>query len=318
MSLLETSESARARGGPSGRELLLRTTFACNQRCAFCSVAGLGRAVAKGEIEEALDALAREPGPRRELTLSGGEPAADPRLLEIIDAARARGFRRFVLQSNMVFLARRALLPELLRRGVKTFMVSFHSHHPAFYDRITGSRGQMRLAVEGLTRLLAEGKCGVTVNVVVNRFNYRGLPGLMGFLGRLARARPRGRRLKIFFSMINEAGHEKASSFAVDLGRAAPFLREALRVCLREGLTVEKFAGESALPVCLTDEPRRHAAAARAPQGRVRYAERIASGEAAIGRVKRPACRGCAYDARCMGVSARYAALFGLSALEAS
>ena len=188
------------------------------------------------------------------MTLSGGEPAADPRLLEIVDAARKRGFRRFVLQTNAVFLARRGLLPNLVRCGVKTYMVSFHSHRPELYDRITGSRGQMRLAVEGLSRLLAARSCRVTVNVVVNRFNYLDLPGLMGFLGTLARGK--SRRLEVCFSMINEAGHEKAPEFAVDLELAAPSLREALRRCREEGLRVERFAGGSAFPVCLTREPR--------------------------------------------------------------
>ena len=294
--------------GHDGRDLLLRTTFACNQRCPFCFVPLTGRAAEFSEIVAALDAQARRPGPRGALTISGGEPASDPRLPRIIAAARLRGFRRFILQTNGVFLNKPGLLETLIALGVKSYLFSFHSHKAAAYDRITGSRGQQPVAVANLTRLLKRRGCKVTVNVVVNKHNYRDLPGLVSFLAR--RGRP-----SLYFSMINEAGHQKVPAWSVPLEKSAPFLRRAMTLCREAGLPVSRSGGESAFPACLLDDPARHASRRTLPQERVRYAEDFSGEAGAIGRAKRPTCRECFLDSRCSGVPASYASLHGMGAL---
>ncbi len=301
--------------GNSGRDLLLRTTFACTQRCPFCFVPLTGRGADLAEIEAALDAQARRAGPGGTLTLSGGEPALDPRLPDIVAAARRRGFRRFVLQTNAVPLARRGLLETLVGLGVRSYLVSFHARTPALYDRVTGSRGQFARARAGLARLLDAAGCDVTVNVVVNKENYRDLPAWVDAVSRLRSPGSRGRRPSVYFSMINEAGHQKAPDWAVDLARAGPYLRRALARCRRAGWGVARSAGESSFPVCVLSDRSRRAAERPLPQERVRYAEDFSGEDGGVGRAKRPSCRDCPYDARCLGVPAAYARLFGTGAL---
>ena len=305
--------------GRDGLDPLLRVTFACNQRCPFCFVPVTGRGADLGDIEIKLDALVRSAEFRGELTISGGEPTMDRRLPRILAAARRRGVSRFVLQTNGVLLSRAGLIDRLIGLGVAGFLVSFHSHTPELYDRITGSRGQYPLAVEGLSRLLNRGSEGfpinVTVNVVVNAANYRGLPGFVVFLARLGRSCG-GHGPDFHFSMLNEAGHQNAPSWAVDLSRVAPFLRRAVKLCRAEGLGVTPFGGESGFPPCLLDDPGRHAMGRSLPQERVRYAAEFSGESGSFGRAKRPACRGCAYDEQCVGVPAPYARVFGLAALR--
>ncbi|MCR4296564.1 MAG: radical SAM protein [Elusimicrobia bacterium] len=304
---------AESHEGLDGRDLLLRTTFACNQACAFCFVTMTGKGADFADIERGLDAQAARSGPRGELTLSGGEPASDPRLPAIIAAARARGFRRFVLQTNGVYLARPGLLDELIGLGVKTYLFSLHSHLPAVYDEITGSRGQQPRAVAGLVRLLRSRGCGVTVNVVVNARNYRDLPGLVDFVAALRDGRGRP---GFYFSMINELGHLKVPDWTVALEDAAPYLRRAVARCRAAGLPVSRSGGESSFPPCLFERPARHASRRALPQERVRYTEEFSGDEGAVGRAKPPSCRKCAYDGRCVGVPAAYARLHGLAALR--
>ncbi|MFI5360699.1 MAG: radical SAM protein [Elusimicrobiota bacterium] len=313
----ETHAGSETREG-AGVEHILRTTFACNQRCPFCFVSLTGRSVDLRELSRDLSRLARRHNRRRELTISGGEPTADPRLTRIIALARSHGFRRFVLQTNAVCLSRPGLVDRLVAAGVRTFFVSFHSHRPSVYDRLTGSRGQNPRAAAGLRNLVHCGHADVTVsiNVVVNALNYRSLPALAGWLGRLCRGAQDGFcQPGVFFSMLNERGHEKVSSWAVDLGLVAPYLRRALARCRAEGLGVERFTGETAFPLCLLDEPDRVAPRRALPQWRVRYAGDFTGAGGAVGRAKRPDCRECRLDAKCLGVPASYARLFGLGAL---
>ncbi len=300
---------AESHEGHEGRDLLIRTTFACNQKCAFCFVTLTGKGADLADIERGLDALAARAGPRGELTLSGGEPASDPRLPAIVAAARARGFRRFVLQTNGVYLARPGLLDQLIGLGVKTYLFSLHSHKPAAYDRITGSRGQLPRAVAGLRRLLRAPGCGVTVNAVVNAHNCRDLPELADFVAALGSP-------GFYFSMINEIGHLKVPDWTVSLGDAAPFLRRAVARCRAAGLPVSRSGGESSFPPCLFEQPARHASPRSLPQERVRYAEDFSADGGQIGRAKLPSCRSCRYDLRCAGVPAPYARLHGLAALR--
>jgi hypothetical protein len=199
-------------------------------------------------------------------------------------------------------------------------LVSFHSHKPLAYDRITGTSGQYRRAVEGLRRLvgaLARGAdFSVTVNVVVNAWNYRHLPGLAGFLGRLGAGLPKNRGLEVYFSMMNEAGHLKVPAWTVDLARAAPFIRRGVARCGRSGLRVSSFGGESGFPPCLLDDPKPHAMGRNLPQERIRYGEDFSGESGSVGRAKHPACRRCPYDSRCLGVPAPYGRLYGLGALR--
>lgn len=306
---------AESHEGHEGRDLLLRTTFACNQKCAFCFVPMTGKGADFSEIERELEAQSRRSGSRGELTISGGEPTSDPRLPRILAAARARGFRRFVLQTNGVYLARPGLLEELIGLGVKTYLFSLHSHKPEAYDAITGSRGQYSRAVAGLKKLLAGG-CGVTVNVVVNARNYRDLPGLVDFLAKLSSGLARGRRPDLYFSMINEVGHQKSPSWTVALEAVAPYLKRAVARCREGGISVSRSGGESSFPVCQLGDPARHASQRPLPQERLRYAEDFSGEAGIIGRAKRPSCRSCLYDERCVGVPAQYARLYGLGALD--
>ncbi|HAZ08554.1 MAG TPA: hypothetical protein DCZ01_08560 [Elusimicrobia bacterium] len=307
--------------GKEGPQSLLRVTSACNQRCPFCFVPLTGRGADWADIEGKLEALARQPNFRGQLTISGGEPTLDPRLPRILEAARKRGFRRIGLQTNGALLSKSGFIKGLTELGVANYLVSFHSHKPQVYDRITATSGQYRRAVEGLVRLVRARGGGadfdVTVNVVVNAWNYRHLPGLADFLGGLGAGLPKNRRLEVYFSMMNEAGHLKVPTWAIDLGRAAPFLRRGVERCLRWGLRVSSFGGESGFPPCLLDDPQRHAMERALPQERVRYAEDFSEEAGLVGRAKHPACRRCPYDSRCLGVPAPYARLFGLGALRA-
>jgi len=307
---------SHAQGG--GIEKILRITHACNQKCPFCFIPADGWKAEPSSIERELDRLAPELGGTGVLTLSGGEPLAHPRLTAIIESARRRGIRKFVLQTNGVALAKAGAVDALVALGVVGFDVSFHAHQAPLYDRLTGTRGQHPRAVAALTEILARGRGSVSVCTVINALNYRLLPAWAGFLGTLARTARRGEPLRVGFTMLNGIGIDRAPDLAVDLARVRPYLRRAAARCVREGLVVQRSSGESDLPPCLAEAPGEFVADGALPQDRVRYWDDDAAAAAEGGRAKRRACRACPYDSRCLGVPAEYARMFGLGALHAA
>ena len=303
-----------------GVERILRINHACNQRCSFCFVPADGWTADAGGIDRELDRLAAELGGSGVLTLSGGEPLVHPRLFGILESARRRGITKFTVQTNGVALAKAGVLERLVDLGVGGFDVSFHAHTARLYDRLTGTRGQHPRAVAALSKLLALNRGYVSACIVINALNYRHLPAWAAFLGRLARDARRDARepLRVGFTMLNGIGLTRTPELAVDLARVRPYLRRAAARAEREGLIVQRSSGESDLPPCLAEDPASFAAESALPQDGVRYSDDFASGPAAGGRAKRSACRGCPYDARCLGVPAEYARTFGLEALHAA
>jgi hypothetical protein len=277
-----------------------------------------GRHIPLADIEASLEAAKASLKPGTSMTISGGEPLVDPRLERILSSARKRGIREFTLQTNMIGLGQPDRFARLVRLGVSRFDASFHSHIPSRYNAITGSAGLFPKAVEGLKALAGNGSIQVSLCVLLTKLNYQDLPALMGFFGKLQKEhRPsRALPLEISFSLMNGAGMNTASRMAVDLGLAAPFVWEAIQRCLKEGLKPLRFDGEGAVPPCILPKPADYACVCRFSQDRVRYAVDFSGETGSVGRAKKPACRRCPYDLRCLGVPAEYARLFGLKALR--
>jgi MoaA/NifB/PqqE/SkfB family radical SAM enzyme len=311
---------AEAHEQGDGVERILRVNHACNQRCSFCFIPADGWKASLAGVERELDRLAPELGDSGVLAVSGGEPLTHPELFEILAAARSRGIKRFTVQTNGVALTKAGVLDKLLTLGVAGFDVSFHAHRAPLYDRLTGTKGQHPRAVAALSKVLARNRGYVSVCIVINALNYRHLPAWTAFLGKLAREARRDVRepLRVGFTMLNGIGLARAPELGVDLARVRPYLRRAAARAAREGLIVQRSSGESDLPPCLAEDPESFVAESVLPQGRVRYADDFAFAGPGGGRAKRPACRECPYDSRCLGVPAEYARTFGLGALHAS
>ncbi len=84
-------------------------------------------------------------------------------------------------------MARPGAVEKLLDLGVVGFDVSFHSHLPRIYDRLTGTRGQHARAAAALARIFTSPCDRISVCVVINSLNYRSLPAWVGYIGRLVR-----------------------------------------------------------------------------------------------------------------------------------
>lgn len=116
----------------------------------------------------------------------GGEPTTYPQIIESVAYAKELGFTRIALATNAMMLRREPFLDQLIAAGLTRTTVSMHGHTAALEDRLTmvpGGFDKKCTAIGHLLKRKQEGKLrdGVSVNVVLNGWNYRQLLPMMRF-----------------------------------------------------------------------------------------------------------------------------------------
>ena len=167
--------------GASEKRHWVRLTRYCNQRCLFC----LDRSGQDGSVVSVQSlrrelSLGRKQGLRR-VVLSGGEPTAHPRFVEIVSAARDLGYTHVQTITN----GRRFCYPEFLSKavsaGLQEVTFSLHGHTAELHDRLTQVPGSFVQALAGLRGALATPGLIVSVDVVINRLNLPVLREILDF-----------------------------------------------------------------------------------------------------------------------------------------
>ncbi len=255
----------------------LRLTLECDNRCVFCAQRGLdsGEALLYPQIEDRLRAL-REQGDA--LTLTGGEPTLAPRLLEIIKAARALGFRRVGLQSNGRGLADASIVGELAAAGLTDAHLSIHGPRAEVHEYHTGAPGSFKAIVDA-TRALARHEVAVVATTVLTRSNYRVLAAMPGLLRQW---RVSAWLIRIVRGAGAAAAHE--DRIVPRLAMAVPRALHAVELARRQGLA----AWIEGAPLCLLGPYIRHGLRGDGLQAFP------------------PRCDACELRSRCPGFDARY------------
>ncbi|MBI5241691.1 MAG: radical SAM protein [Elusimicrobia bacterium] len=304
------------------RLLLLKR---CNQRCRFCG-GKEGQDLSRSEAEAVLeDIRRRHPKDIASvlLVITGGEPTLAPHLPRLIRRAHALGIEsgHVLLTTNGVRLADAGYAASLQAAGLTRAEFAFHSHQARAYDLITGTRGHFAKAEAGLRQALS--RFEVTVNTVINRYNYTRLPDFVRYLHRM-RDETCG-RLRLMPSIVvmemDPARGADWEDISVSCSKLAPFLVEAVRWdhAQAQRIFIDHFDGHCYAPVCVgrgSPEFLEHAPVAPVAET-IPY---LRDGRGAAGpdgsRVKALSCRRCRYDPFCLGVTPVYAAKYGLGELS--
>jgi hypothetical protein len=109
---------------------IIEVNTGCNLDCPVCFAdsgtrphQGGGYAIDRAQCERMLDAYVAAEGAPEVIMFSGGEPSIHPRIIEFIDAARARPIREVVLNTNGLRLATdRRFAAALAERGVAVYL----------------------------------------------------------------------------------------------------------------------------------------------------------------------------------------------------
>ncbi len=165
---------------------------ACNNKCVFC-LDGLPKMedrsfiafeTMKAELERFYEDGARSVG------FLGGEPTTYPRLPHSVAYARELGYSRITIATNATRLRLEHYLERLLEAGLTRVTVSTHGHTAALEDRLTRVPGNFEKKQEALRLLVKARDAGrlrdnVSVNIVVNGWNYKVLPKMLKYFFQL-------------------------------------------------------------------------------------------------------------------------------------
>ncbi len=210
---------------PKERNLELNLGKVCNNRCIFCLDRNAGKSARKWlPLERAIREIesARREGVES-IGLLGGEPTAHPRILEIATAARDAGFTRIALASNGLKLADADFARRLINSGVTRITISIHGHNAAIEDFLSGRQGNFAKKTKAIANLLELRRQGhlkhnVSLNAVLNRYNFRKMPAFGAFFKKMGITDVR-------FNLIRtDSCMERGKEFTPTLSELAPWI----------------------------------------------------------------------------------------------
>lgn len=172
----------------SRRNVEINIGKACNNRCVFC-LDGMPKKEdrsympfdqMKAEIERWYAAGHRSMG------FLGGEPTTYPKIVQSVAYAREIGFTRVAIATNATKLRLTHFTDKLLNAGLTRVTISMHGHTASLEDRLTRVPGNFEkkcTAIRYLRHKQDEGHLqdGLSVNIVLNGWNYRYLPKMLKF-----------------------------------------------------------------------------------------------------------------------------------------
>jgi MoaA/NifB/PqqE/SkfB family radical SAM enzyme len=165
---------------------------ACNNRCVFC-IDGLPKREDRSYMPwpQMQDELQRwyDEG-YRSVGFLGGEPTTYPKICQSVAHARDLGFTRIAIATNATKLRLKHFTDRILDAGLTRVTISMHGHTAELEDKLTRVPGNFEKKCAAIRYLVhkrrTEGalKDGLSVNIVLNGWNYRHLPKMMNFFYR--------------------------------------------------------------------------------------------------------------------------------------
>src|SRR5215831_4499470 len=148
---------------------IIEVNSACNMSCPLCfATAGPGFSLTLEEVEGMLDDFVRTEGTPEVVQFSGGEPTIHPQIIDFVKAAKARGIRFVMINTNGRRNARDDDFVEQLAEVKPAFYFQFDGFDHATSLTLRGESDVVDEKMRALDRLAAAG-LSVTIVPAIER-----------------------------------------------------------------------------------------------------------------------------------------------------
>jgi 7,8-dihydro-6-hydroxymethylpterin dimethyltransferase len=160
---------------------VLEITTRCNLPCKTCfATAGSGYDLTVAQVETILDRFVATEGQPEVVQISGGEPTIHPQILEILQAAKERGIRHVMLNTNGVRFAQDRAFVQQLAELNPTIYLQFDGLQDSIYQALRGV-DLLWVKETALENLAEAGMNVVLVTTVVQGINDGALGDVLRF-----------------------------------------------------------------------------------------------------------------------------------------
>ena len=160
---------------------LIEVNTACNLSCPVCFAdAGMGYSLTMDQVEHMLDRFVETEGDPEVIQFSGGEPTIHPQILDMIQAAKDRGIRQVMLNTNGVRIARDDKFLEELARLNPVIYFQFDGVRRETYRTIRGE-DLLDLKLLALDRMQEAGLDAVLVAAIERDVNVDEVGAILDF-----------------------------------------------------------------------------------------------------------------------------------------
>ena len=286
------------------KDLNLKTGYLCNNNCLFCAQAD-NKSYGNPSVDDLIAEMTKASEYCNKVIFTGGEPTIRKDILTLIKRAKALGFERLQLQSNVRRLSSREFCCDLISAGINEFAPSLHGHNQELHDMHTcrpGSFSETTKALENLGEL----KQYVITNTVITSYNYKFLPDIARLLLSYGVA-------QIQFAYVHSVGNGQTNMdrLAPKMTMVLPYLFTALQTALEGNI---KCMAE-AFPPCLMGQYRKYCSEQFMPDVEIRDTHYIdpdfGTTRRTKSKVKPVRCKPCLFNGSCEGTWSEYIAKFG-------
>ncbi len=272
----------------------LRIGLRCNQDCIFCNTdSGAMNMISDDKkIKDQITEWSKQG--IELLIISGGEPSMMKGLPSYIRMAKEQGAKHIELQTNAVVIDKE-YAKQLSEAGLNMAFVSFHAIDENTNALITRVRGTFEKTVAGIKNLL-DSKVDVTLNIVVNTYNYKQLKGIVRFIQENF---PDIKAITLsFVAPLCQA--RKNKECIPSISETLPFIKQAIDYCRANAMDI-RIPARCGIPPCFLPGYE-HLFDTLKESGRWDDFD---------DKTKLDVCAGCSNDSRCSGLWDFYIAIHG-------
>ena len=273
----------------------------CNNNCIFCPQNTDSPQKSDKDFSQICSKISAEKAKgSEEIHLLGGEPALNPRLMDIIVYAKKTGFEKIMLHTNGRMFKYRDFCTDIKKKGLSGAVSSIHGSSAEIHDLLTGAAGSFKESAAGIINAKKAG-VDITVRTAITKPNSLDLPKIAELIYMLGSS-----RMIMSFPSIHGNAEKNAKWLTAKYAVAAPYIISAMEIAEKHQIDCIV----NAVPICVLEEYNTNICK-QITGNNFRAVQEYLIQEQKPFSIKKAKCGKCKFKETCQGIDKNYAKLFG-------